>query len=200
MRPYVNEEFGVFIIQQGDGNLIVKRGTPDNATDIIWASMGVLDNADDFFSQINPDSNLVTYVGTPEAPGEVLWSSQSDATEIAKAAAQARQDEVYFLGIDCNSEVVSVYAGMWDSPHEGVSVWNSQPTSPPTMYPTRPPTTAPPTAAPEPTQPPVPVSLELGDDAVGEETDADDSTSSASAPSTFASMLAVLLMVNRVFM
>jgi hypothetical protein len=44
------------------------------------------------------------------------------------------------------------------------------------------------------------VSLELGDDAVGAETDADDSTSSAAAAPTFVSMFAVLLMLKWVYL
>jgi len=162
-ETYVNEKFGVFIIQQGDGNLVVKRGTPEVPGEVVWASMGVLDGADDFFTQLNSDSNLITYIGTPEAsPRQELWSTESQAAETAKAEGE------YFLGIDCNSEIVSVYAGSWENPSDSVSVWNSAPTSPPTTSPTVSPTTAPPTTPPTasatdaPTAAPVFVSLTAG--------------------------------------
>lgn len=54
----------------------------------------------------------------------------------------------YFVGIDCNSEIVSVYAGRWNNP--GVSVWNSEPTNPPTSSPTVLPTTKSPTVTSAP--------------------------------------------------
>jgi hypothetical protein len=98
----------------------------------------------------------------------------------------------FFFGIDCNSEVVSVYSGSWDYPRESVSVWNSQPTVPPTAYPTKAPTTALPTAlfTAVPTvamtsSPPVPISLELGGD----------STSSAAAEPAFVTIFAMLLIL-----
>jgi hypothetical protein len=196
-EPFANVEFGVYIIQQGDGNLIVKRGTHADPGEIIWASGGVLDNEEDFFSQITSDGILETYAGTPDAPGQLIYSTGSQVTSRGASVGD------FFLGIDCNSEVVSVYSGTWENPREGVSVWNSQPTVPPTAYPTRPPTTAPPTdAAPTiaVTPSPVPVSLELGDDAIGAETDADDSTSSAAAAPTVVSMFAVLLMLKWVYL
>ena len=172
-EPFANLEFGVYIIQQGDGNLIVKQGTHADPGEIIWASGGGLDNAEDFFSQVTTDGTLETYVGTPEAPGEVIYSTGS------QVAARGATVGDFFLGIDCNSEVVSVYSGTWDNPREGVSVWNSQPTVPPTANPTRPPTTSPPTAAPEPTQPPVQITL---------------STSAASVASMCISVLSTLLL------
>jgi hypothetical protein len=141
-ETFVNEEFGVYIIQQGDGNLVVFRGTPENRGEVVWASGAQLSGGFDFYTKVNSDSNLVTYVGTPEAPGEPLWATGVESTTTAKAAGE------YFLGIDCNSEVVSVYEGSWQNPQEAVSVWNSQPTSPPTAYPTMPPTTSPPSAPP----------------------------------------------------
>jgi hypothetical protein len=95
----------------------------------------------------------------------------------------------FFLGIDCNSEVVSVYSGTWENPREGVSVWNSQPTVPPTAFPTRPPTTAPPTVAPEPTQQPVKITLTAGPTLNGTS-----STSSASVPSMCLSVVFTLLL------
>lgn len=156
-ETYVNEEFGVFIIQQGDGNLVVKRGTPEASGEVVWASGGILDDAEDFYTQLNPDSNLVTYEGTPEAPGDSIWASADSASETSRGIPGEEGD--YFLGIDCNSEVVSVYAGTWDNPRDGVSVWNSVPTSPPTAYPTLPPTSPPPTFALEPTEKPVDIIL-----------------------------------------
>ena len=79
-------EYGVFIIQQGDGNLVVYRGTPEDRGEVVWASGGILDGAEEFFTQLNADSNLVTYVGTPEAPGQLLWSTESQTAETAKQA------------------------------------------------------------------------------------------------------------------
>jgi hypothetical protein len=188
-ETFVNEEFGVFIIQQGDGNLIVFRGTPEARGELVWASGGILDGAEEFYSQVNGDGSLVTYVGTPEAGGQVIFSTADQAAETAK------QEGSYFLGIDCNSEVVSVYAGSWLNLREAVSVWNSVPTSPPTAYPTKPPTTAPPTAAPEPTVGPQPtaaptsISLTLGET----------KTSSATTASMCLSVVALLL-VNAVLL
>jgi hypothetical protein len=184
-EPFANPEFDVFIIQQGDGNLIVKRGTPDNAnaTEIIWASGGGLENEIDFFSLITSDGTLETYAGTPDAPGQLVYSTGSQV-----AARDATVGD-FFLGIDCNSEVVSVYSGTWENPREGVSVWNSQPTVPPTAYPTRPPTTAPPTVAPEPTQQPVKITLTAGPTLNGTS-----STSSASVPSMCLSVVFTLLL------
>jgi len=171
---YVNEEYGVYIIQQGDGNLVVYRGTPENRGEVIWASGGILDDAEEFFTELDPNSNLITFVGTPEAEarGEPIWASDT-----------VNPEGSYFLGIDCNSEVVSIYAGDWTNPAGSVAVWNSEPTSPPTIAPTRPPTTAPPTIVPAPTAAPTGTSLVIG------------STSGASMALSHLSVLA-LLFVN----
>ena len=177
-ETYVNAEYGVFIIQQGDGNLIVQRGTPDAVGDIIWASGGVLQGTDGFFSLIGTDSILRTFVGTPDAPGVEIFSTESET-------ATSRQAGDYFLGIDCNSEIVSVYSGSWENPVDSVSVWNSAPTLPPTSSPTRTPTIPPPTAAP------VEISLTAGPTLL---------SSSASVSTTCLSLLAVLLVNVALFL
>jgi hypothetical protein len=180
-ETFVNEEFGVFLIQQGDGNLIVFRGTPEDEGDLVWASGGILDGAEDFFSQVNADSTLTTSEGTPDDPGQEVFTTASQTAETE------RQTGEYFLGIDCNSEIVSVYSGSFENPRESVSVWNHAPTTPPTAYPTRPPTTAPPTMAPpppEPTASPTGVSLELG------------TTSAGLSVSPGVSFMALLLVAN----
>ena len=174
-ETFVNEEFGVFIIQQEDGNLIVFRGTPEAEGDLVWASGGILDGAEDFFSQVTADSILTTYEGTPDAPGQEVFSTASQTAETE------RQADEYFLGIDCNSEIVSVYAGSFENPRESVSVWNHAPTMPPTAYPT---VATPP---PAPTASPTGVTLELGDT---------ETTSAGVSISARVSLLAFLLAAN----
>jgi hypothetical protein len=189
-EPFANLEFGVHIIQQGDGNLIVKHGTFADPGEIIWASGGGLNGTNDFFSQITSDGILETYEGTPDAPGQLIYST--DGSEVVARGAVVGD---FFLGIDCNSEVVSVYSGTWDNPRESVSIWNSQPTVPPTAYPTRPPTTAPPTEPPttapptEPTQQPVDITLTPGPILNGS------STSSAFVATMCTSVLSTLVFV-----
>ena len=62
----------------------------------------------------------------------------------------------YFLGIDCYSEVVSIYKGRYTLP--GASVWNSAPTPAPVTQTSAPTVAPPPTvlASPPPTLPLVP--------------------------------------------
>jgi hypothetical protein len=74
-KPFANLEFGVYIIQQGDGNLIVKHGTHADPGEIIWASHERLNSTTDFFSQITGDGTLETYAGTPDAPGQLIYST-----------------------------------------------------------------------------------------------------------------------------
>ena len=122
---------------------------------------------------------------TRELPKHLVSSFIPLGSEVAARGAMVGD---FFLGIDCNSEVVSVYSGTWDNPRESVSVWNSQPTVPPTAYPTRPPTTAPPTAAPEPTQPPVEITLTAGPTLNG--------TSSSTGSASVASMWCISVMLS----
>jgi glucose/arabinose dehydrogenase/PKD repeat protein len=132
---YTNEEYDVTLTLQSDGNLVVTRGNGD----LVWES-GVSGSASSYYTTIQQDSNFITWEGTPENRGELHWKSNT---------LNAQGD--YFVGIDCNSEVVSIYAGKWTLP--GASVWNSAPTPAPvapTLAPTVPP---PPTATPTSTPP-----------------------------------------------
>ena len=133
-EAFVNEEYGVFIEQQSDGNLVVRYGTPENPGEVVWAS-GATGDASSYYTTLNGESNLMTYEGSPENEGIQLWKTNT-----------VNPEGDYFLGIDCTSEIVSVYAGRWNNP--GVAVWNSAPTSPPTTSPTMSPTTKAPTASP----------------------------------------------------
>ena len=182
---YVNDEFGAYIIQQGDGNLVVYRGTPENSTDVVWAH-GVTGNGT-YFTKLEGDSNLVTLAGTPDAEGDVLWE-----TNIANLEGQ------YFLGIDCNSEIISVYAGSSTNLREAVSVWNSAPTTPPTANPTVSPTMGPttsPTVSPTTASPTVSSATTSVSATDGEPT-ADPVPTSASATTSICSSFLALLLVN----
>jgi glucose/arabinose dehydrogenase len=154
-ETFVNEEYGVYIVQQDDGNLVVRRGTPDNPGEEIW-SHGETGGASSYYTRLNGDSNLITSGGSPDNEGDQLWKSNT-----------VNPEGDYFLGISCDSTVVSIYAGRWNNP--GVSVWNSAPTPAPTSAPSKAPTTNPPTAAPValPTesapQPSAPTDISPGD-------------------------------------
>lgn len=75
-ETFVNEEYGVFIEQQSDGNLVVRRGTPDNEGEVVWAS-GETGGASSYFTKLNGDSNLMTYAGSPDNEGDQLWKSNT---------------------------------------------------------------------------------------------------------------------------
>ena len=130
---YENVEYDAITTMESDGNLVVRRGNGD----VIWES-GVTGDASNYYTTLQQDSNLITWEGTPDNQGDVLWKSNT---------LNAQGD--YFLGIDCYSEVVSIYKGRYTLP--GESVWNSAPTPAPVT-----PTMAP-TAAPPPTEPPTPL-------------------------------------------
>lgn len=136
-QSYTNEEYDVTLTQQDDGNLVVTRGNGD----LVWES-GVTGSASNYYTTIQQDSNMITWEGTPENRGELHWKSNT---------LNAQGD--YFIGIDCFSEVVSIYKGRYTLP--GASVWNSAPTPAP-VAPTAEPTASPPPTAfvtPPPTSP-----------------------------------------------
>lgn len=116
-KAFVNEAYGVYIRQQKDGNLVIRRGTPENSGDKVWASGAVVPSGPHFYSQIQ-DAHLVTYVGTPDkaADSYILWPSNWQTSTYANDGTE------YFLGIDCKSKIVSVYAGSWEKPESGVPI------------------------------------------------------------------------------
>ena len=100
-KHYVNEEYGVYIIQQDDGNLVVHRGTPDNPGEAEVWSHGEMGGSLSYFMKLNGDSNLMTMAGSLENEGDQLWKSNT-----------INPEGDYFLGIDCNSEVISTAVAM----------------------------------------------------------------------------------------
>jgi hypothetical protein len=75
-ETFVNEEYGVYIVQQDDGNLVVRRGTPDNPGEEIW-SHGETGGASSYYTRLNGDSNLITSGGSPDNEGDQLWKSNT---------------------------------------------------------------------------------------------------------------------------
>lgn len=161
---YENAEYDAIATMQSDGNLVVKRGNGD----LIWES-GVTGSASNYYTTIQQDSNLITWEGTPENTGELHWKSNTLNAQVSKRSGcgvvcffshwclrfLSMQGD-YFLGIDCYSEVVSIYKGRYTLP--GESVWNSAPTPAPVTPTAAPTVAAPPTAlaSPPPTLPLVP--------------------------------------------
>jgi PKD repeat protein len=102
-QAFVNEECNVFIVMQDDGNLVVTHGTPDNPGEEIWDSNGfegAEGNIGDYYTMLQGDGNLVTRKGSTVAPGDTIWNTGGGGVE-----------GDYFLGTDCNLEIVSVYEG-----------------------------------------------------------------------------------------
>lgn len=72
----MNEEYNVFIKQQSNGNLVVRRGTPDDPGDLVWES-GAIGDASSYFTKLQLTSNLITWEGSPENQGDLLWKTDT---------------------------------------------------------------------------------------------------------------------------
>jgi hypothetical protein len=101
-KAFVNEECNVFLFMQDDGNLVVKHGTPDNQGAGIWDSNGYVNASRSgyYFTYLQADGNLITSTGSTDDPGDSIW-------DIGYTGVEGE----YFLGIDCNLEIISVYQG-----------------------------------------------------------------------------------------
>lgn len=113
-QSFINYQCGVYLRQQRDGNLVVRRGTPTNVGEVMWASGGIgKETSGSYFTQLQYDSNLRTFSGTPYDRGESLWGSQ--------VVNDPSND--YFLGVTCNESIkVAVFSGTPNNP--GRSLWD----------------------------------------------------------------------------
>jgi PKD repeat protein len=118
---FINTEFGTYTEQQNDGNLVVRKGTPDDPGKLVWES-GYSGDVGNYFTRVLGNSNMLTYQGTPsaaveeEAPAPVVWQT---------GTLDVDWDGNYFFGIDCTGTVVAVYQGYLDNPMN--VVWQSAP-------------------------------------------------------------------------
>ena len=65
-----------YLIQQGDGNLVLYAGSgPGNRGNAIWGSGNYTTASGNVYTLMQTDGNLVTYTGTPSAPKGAVWSS-----------------------------------------------------------------------------------------------------------------------------
>jgi hypothetical protein len=111
---FINTEFGVFAEQQDDGNLVVRKGTPDDQGELVWES-GYSGEVGNYFTRVLANSNMITYKGTPPEDIEAeVWQTGTE-----------EDDSDYFFGIDGTGTVVAVYRGTPDN--AGVAVWQSAP-------------------------------------------------------------------------
>mmetsp|Transcript_14786 Transcript_14786/g.23127 ORF Transcript_14786/g.23127 Transcript_14786/m.23127 type:complete len:679 (-) Transcript_14786:102-2138(-) len=72
---YATAEF--YTTLQGDGNLIIRKGTIENEGPLIWSS-GKIGPEDDYFLAYDPtEKGLMIRSGTPDNPGSmILWKSK----------------------------------------------------------------------------------------------------------------------------
>jgi hypothetical protein len=104
-----------------DGNLFVRRGTPDDPGELVWES-GYSGDVGNYFTRVLGNSNMLTYQGTPpdnvdeDVLSPVVWQT---------ATLDVDWDGNYFFGIDCTGTVVAVYQGYPDNPMN--VVWQSAP-------------------------------------------------------------------------
>ena len=100
---------GAFLVQEDDGNLCLKLGTPDNAGDILWES-NVVNDAGAFYTTLQEDGNLITRPGTPADGMSSIWKSGTSGDIVD-----------YFLGLNCDGLSMSIYQGTPGA--NGGAVW-----------------------------------------------------------------------------
>lgn len=107
--PFYNKDFDAQLIQQDNGNLVVRVGD-----DVVWES-GVNEKVGSYFTKLQGNGNLVTYYNDTEIGGnKAVWSSRKKGVSSLD----------YFLGLDCHdNKTVSVYEYVPTDP--GRVIWTS---------------------------------------------------------------------------
>jgi hypothetical protein len=114
----VNQDADAFLSQQDNGNLVVRRGTPDDPGQLVWET-GATGSTEDssYYTNLQGDSNFITWRVPLDGSGKrVLWKTQT-----------INPIQVYSFVIECDT--VAIYRGRPED--GGLAVWRSDPPSPP---------------------------------------------------------------------
>lgn len=138
-KRVVDYERGVFLIQQVNGNVEVRWGSPEYPGDLLWQSGFVgSDPERSYYTKFEANSNLITWEITPDKSFSQAWELGTYRPVLSP----------FFFVVDCTerNNQVAVYQG---HPEESLSVvvWAVDPpvgsASPPFPLPTVPPTLEP---------------------------------------------------------
>ena len=107
--PFYNDEFDAHLIQENNGNLVVRVGD-----DVVWES-GVNEMVGSYFTKLQGNGNLVTYFNDTKAGDKVV---------VWKSGIAGLPTLDYFLGLDCHdNKTVSIYEYVPTDP--GRIIWTS---------------------------------------------------------------------------
>jgi PKD repeat protein len=117
-----NEKKTLYILQQDDGNLMVRTGTPEYPGELIWQSGISLPTSNSYYTKLQGDGHLMTQKFISDGVREIIW----------KTSISGESQDYYlaaFVATSCDGRGVSVFAGTPSA--TGNILWTSYGTEPP---------------------------------------------------------------------